>query len=133
NAEVRTSGKGGCAHACELETSMYLHLEESGVRKDRIVGMLPDYLTQVENAAEWQWTDLTLGAGPATIVEWTSSYAQTGSVGAPERATAEKGQRVFAHAAQRLVALVRWLKARPPMPRRDHHATPPTFALPFDF
>jgi len=133
NAEVRTSARGGCAHACELETSMYLHLEESGVRKDRIVGMLPDYITQVEDSEEWSWVDLTMGAGPAAIVEWTSSYAQTGSFGAPELATAEKGQRVFDHATQRLVDLVRWLRKRPPMPRRDHHASPPTFALPFDF
>ena len=27
NEEVRESGPGGSAHACELETSMYLHVE----------------------------------------------------------------------------------------------------------
>src|SRR5690606_27274973 len=36
NSELRESGPGGSAHACELETSMYLHLDEAGVRKDRI-------------------------------------------------------------------------------------------------
>ena len=63
----------------------------------------------------------------------TFTLGQPGSFGAPEQGTGEKGQRVFDHATQRLVDLVRWLKVRPPMPRRDHHATPPTFALPFDF
>tara|TARA_Y100001934_G_scaffold99767_1_gene122825 strand:- start:144 stop:425 length:282 start_codon:yes stop_codon:yes gene_type:complete len=27
---------GGCAHACELETSMYLYLDGDNVRKDEI-------------------------------------------------------------------------------------------------
>ena len=27
---------GGCSHACELETSLYLYLDEAGVRKDKI-------------------------------------------------------------------------------------------------
>ena len=132
NREVRTSGRGGCAHACELETSMYLHLDEAGVRTDRIRGALPDYLN-VPGSEQWQWTDLTMGAGPATIVEWTASYSETGSFGAPEQATAEKGRLAFEHAVNRLVELVRWLKARPPMPRREHHATAPTFPLPFGY
>jgi creatinine amidohydrolase len=132
NSEVRTSGRGGCAHACELETSMYLHLDETGVRTDRIRGALPDYLN-VPGAEQWQWTDLTMGAGPATIVEWTASYSETGSFGAPEQATAEKGRLAFEHSVNRLVELVRWLKARPPMPRREHHATAPTFPLPFGY
>lgn len=133
NNEVRTSGRGGCAHACELETSMYLHLDADGVRRDRVIGSLPRYVTEVEDGEEWSWVDLTMGAGPAAIISWTASYADTGSFGAPEEATAEKGRLVFDHATQRLVDLVRWLKARPPMPRESRHATPPTFALPFDF
>ena len=112
---------------------MYLHLDEAGVRKDRVKGALPDYLTKVPGAEGWTWVDLTLGAGPASIISWTSSYSETGSFGAPELATADKGQRVFDHAADRLVALVRWLKERPVLPRREQHTTPPTFDLPFGF
>ena len=44
NEEVRESGPGGCAHACELETSMYMHVDPEGVRRDRITGAPPDYL-----------------------------------------------------------------------------------------
>ncbi len=133
NKEVRTSGPGGCAHACELETSMYLHLDGDGVRRDRVRGALPDYVTQVPGGEEWQWVDLTLGAGPASIIGWTSSYSETGSFGAPELATEEKGRLVFDHAVTRLTDLVRWFRARPMEPRREHHATPPTFPLPFEF
>ena len=77
--------------------------------------------------------DLTGASGPATIVEWTSSYTETGAVGAPELATAEKGRLAFDYSVSRLVELVRWFRTRPVTPRRDHHAVPPTFPLPFGF
>ncbi len=73
------------------------------------------------------------GAGPAAIISWTSSYSETGSFGAPELATEEKGRLAFDHAADRLVELVRWLRSRPKEARREHHAAPPTFDLPFGF
>ena len=131
NKEVRESGPGGCAHACELETSMYLAIDPDGVRQDRVRGALPSYVTDVPDGDVWSWNDLTLGSGPATIIGWTSGYSDTGSFGAPELATAEKGDRVFAHATERLVALARWLRDRPIEPRQDLHAAPPTFPSPF--
>jgi creatinine amidohydrolase/Fe(II)-dependent formamide hydrolase-like protein len=91
------------------------------------------YLTDLPGGPDWQMVDLTLGAGPATVVEWTSTYTETGAVGAPELATAEKGRRVFDHAVERLIGLVRWVKERPIPPRQEHHAAPPTFPLPFGF
>jgi creatinine amidohydrolase len=133
NTEVRESGPGGCAHACELETSMYLAIDPEGVRADRVRGALPRYVTDVPDSGTWQWTDLTLGTGPASIIGWTSSYSDTGSFGAPELATAEKGNRVFEHAVDRLVALVGWMRERPREQRQERHATPPTFPLPFGF
>jgi creatinine amidohydrolase len=133
NKEVRTTPVGGCAHACELETSMYLHLDEGNVRKERIRGAIAEYMTDVPGGSDWQWVDLTLGAGPAAVVEWTSNYSETGSIGLPEAATAEKGRLAFDHAATRLVDLVRWFKQRPTMPRREHHEPAPTFELPFGF
>ena len=127
NEEVRESGPGGSAHACELETSMYLHIDGDRVRKDRVKGALADYLTGLEGGAEWQMADLTLGSGPATIVEWTSSTTETGSFGAPELATAEKGRLVFERTTERLVELVDWFRTRPASERQEHHAKPPSF------
>ena len=132
NEEVRESGPGGCAHACELETSMYLHVDGDRVRKDRVRAALPDYL-DLPGGEEWQKVDLTLGSGPATIVEWTSAMSETGSFGAPELATEEKGRLVFERSTGRLAELVEWFQARPTLPRRDHHAEPPSFDLPFGF
>ena len=133
NREVRESGPGGCAHACELETSMYLHLEPDGVRTDRVRGAIPEYMTNFPGGERWHWTDLTLGVGPATMISWTSSYSETGSFGAPELATPEKGKLACEHAVDQLVELVRWLKDRPREARREHHAVQPTFPLPFRF
>ena len=67
NKEVRTSAPGGCAHACELETSMYLHLNGDGVRTDRVHGALPEFVTNIPGGDEWQWVDLTAGAGPVSL------------------------------------------------------------------
>ncbi len=130
NSEVRTSAiPGGCAHACELETSMYLHVDGAHVRTDRVRSELPAFMA-LPGAAEWHYTDLTK-ASPATIVEWTSTYTQTGVIGEAEQATAEKGRRVFEHAVARMIEMVRWFRARPRPERREHHATSPTFPLPF--
>jgi creatinine amidohydrolase len=133
NNEVRESTvPGGCAHACELETSVYMHLNGEGVRWDRIEGAIPEYMTDIPGAEDWHWVDLTSGPGPASIVEWTASYSDTGALGQPELASAEKGRRAFDYAADRLVALARWFKQRPVFPRRPRQDGEPR-QLPFEF
>lgn len=131
NTELRTSViPGGCAHACELETSMYLYADKANVRMDLIEGRMPEY-DRIPGEHEWHYSDITAGNGPATLVEWTSTYTETGVIGEADKGTEEKGRRVVDHAAARMVEMVRWLRARPRPPRRDHHSAPPTFALPF--
>jgi creatinine amidohydrolase len=125
NDEVRTSvNPGGCAHAGELETSMYLHIDGEAVRVDRTEGAPPDYMG-LPGGDRWQYVDLTGGSGPATIVEWTSSYTATGAFGAPQEATAEKGERAYAHTVDQLVEMIRWFRARPALSRRDHRRQRP--------
>jgi creatinine amidohydrolase len=133
NDEVRESGPGGSAHACELETSVYLHLDAAAVRRDRISGALPEFVTAVPGGDKWQWVDLTLGAGPASIIDWTSSYSESGSFGAPELATEEKGRLVFDRAVDELIELGKWMRARPDDTRRDHHHQLPKSDPPFGF
>lgn len=134
NSEVRTSViPGGCAHACELETSMYMHIDGEKVLRDRIKGAIPSFLTDIEGADKWQKVDLTGPNGPVSIVDWTSSYSETGSFGEPEKATDEKGELAFEHAVGQLIELVAWLKDRPDFDRASRHAEEPTFDLPFKF
>ena len=127
---IRESPVGGCAHACEMETSLYWHINPDGVRTDRIAGDIPSYM-KLPGADRWHYRDTTLGSGPAGIMDWTSSFSETGSNGLPQRATRDKGRRYYDAIVRDLVELVRWFRARPDLPRRDRHAAAPTFALPF--
>jgi creatinine amidohydrolase/Fe(II)-dependent formamide hydrolase-like protein len=103
---------------------MYLHVDGAAVRVDRTEGAPPDYMA-LPGGDRWQYVDLTGGSGPATIVEWTSSYTESGAFGAPQEASVEKGERTFAHAVDQLVEMVRWFRARPALPRRDHRRIRP--------
>jgi len=120
---------GGCAHACELETSMYQHVDPQGVRADKIRTEMAGFMA-LPGADRWHTVDLT-ASSPAAIVEWTSTYTESGVIGEAAKATPEKGRGVFEHTVEQFVAMVRWFRTRPRPERRGHHATPPTFALPF--
>lgn len=118
---------GGCAHACELETSMYLHLDGDNVRKDKIKS---GEISFNKDGSPFNWVDL-FGQGPATVVSWTSSYSDTGVLGEAELATAEKGRIACEEAVKQLVTFVRYFKDRPKDRREDHHRTPPTIPIPW--
>jgi len=118
---------GGCAHACELETSLYLYLAEDDVRKDKVKNGIISF-----NAEEspFNWVDL-FSAGPATLISWTSSYSDTGVLGEAELATKEKGKEVYDEAVKQLVRFATWFKDRPKDVRKDHHRKPPTLPIPW--
>jgi creatinine amidohydrolase len=118
---------GGCAHACELETSLYLYLSGDDVRHDQIQS---GTISFNEEKSPFNWVDL-FAAGPATLVSWTSSYSETGVLGDAELATAEKGKQAYEEAVKQLVRFIGWFKERPPTPRRDRHRTPPTMPMPW--
>src|SRR3989442_15197654 len=79
---------GGCAHACELETSLYLYLDGGNVRKDRIKSGVISFN---EEDSPFSWVDLFY-ASPAPLISRTSSYSETGGLGDPESASPEKGE-----------------------------------------
>jgi creatinine amidohydrolase len=113
---------GGCAHACELETALYLYLDGDNVRQDRIRSEPASFN---EEGSPFNWVDL-FAAGPATLVSWTSSYTRSGVIGDAELATPEKGREAYEEAVRQLVRFVQWFRERPVDPRRDHHRQPPT-------
>lgn len=118
---------GGCSHACELETSLYLYLDGDNVRKDLIKS---GTISFNDDASPFNWVDL-FAAGPATTVSWTSSYSESGVLGDAEKATAEKGQRAYEESVKQLVRYVSWWQGRPRDERRDFHRTPPTMPIPW--
>ncbi len=118
---------GGCAHACELETSLYLYLDEENVRKDKIKN---GTISFNEENSPFNYVDL-LCQGPATIVSWTSSYSDTGVLGEAELATVAKGKAAYEEAVKQLVRLVTWFKDRPKDQRKSRHRQPPTMPMPW--
>src|SRR3954453_19641170 len=118
---------GGCAHACELETSLYLYLDGDNVRKDQIEDGVISFN---EENSPFNWVDL-FAAGPATLISWTSSYSSTGVLSEPELATAEKGRQVYEEGESQLARFVTWFKDRPRDVRRDRHRRKPTMPMPW--
>jgi len=119
---------GGCAHACELETSLYLYLDGPNVRKDRIKS---DVIRFNQEESPFNWVDL-FAAGPATLISWTSSYSESGVLGDAELASAEKGKRAYDEAVKQLVCFIQWFKRRPKDRRSDRHRKKPTMPMPWN-
>ena len=118
---------GGCAHACELETAAYLYLDEDNVRKDKIAdGRIAFH----EQQSDFQWVDL-FAAGPAPLTSWTSSYTESGVMGAADLGTREKGRQAVDEAGKQLARMALEWSARPKPERRDLHKSPPTMPMPW--
>lgn len=117
---------GGCAHACELETSLYLYLDEDGVRKDRI----HNHISTLTAGNPYMWVDL-YGTGAAALTSWTSTYTPRGVIGEPEVATKEKGERVYNEAVKQLVKIVEFFRNRPADHRHRHQEHSPTMPIPW--
>jgi creatinine amidohydrolase len=118
---------GGCSHACELETSLYLYLDEAGVRKDKIKS---GTISINEENNPFNWVDL-FGAGPGTLISWTSSYSETGVLGDAEKATKEKGERAYNEAVKQLCRFVEYFQSRPRDKRHREQRVPPSIPIPW--
>lgn len=118
---------GGCSHACELETSLYLYVDGDNVRKDLIKSGTIRYN---DEGSPFQWADL-FAAGPATVVSWTSTGSETGVLGDAELATEEKGRQAYEESVKQLVRMVTWFKERPKDQRVDLHRRKPTIPPPW--
>ena len=118
---------GGCAHAGELETSVYMYLEGEHVRRDKIQS---GTISINEEQSPFSYVDL-FAQGPATVVSWTSSYSETGVLGEAELGSVEKGQQAVEEAVRQLVRLVDWFATRPKDQRQDRHRHAPTMPIPW--
>ncbi|MBV8373790.1 MAG: creatininase family protein [Candidatus Eremiobacteraeota bacterium] len=113
---LRESDKiGGMNHACEFETSLYLALAPELVDMDQAVRELSHHPTKN------YWGDLIGGDGPLVMMEYWSALSETGVMGDPTKANAEKGRALFDAAANGIVELVDEMRARRPAVRRNHH------------
>lgn len=117
--EIRESPiPGGMAHACELETSMYWHVDPERVQTDKFQKEM------AVPASQFIWHDLT-NPSPVQMMEWWSTFSHTGVLGDPTLASQEKGARLYEVLIDRMVALVQELRSRPIRPRADLHQDQP--------
>jgi creatinine amidohydrolase len=105
---------GGMGHACELETSMLLHLRPDLVDMskavDEIAPPMSDHFV----------FDLTSG-GPVSLADHSSRHSAIGVLGQPTLASAEKGAAALQAAAQGLVSVIEEFRSRKILPRRNLH------------
>lgn len=118
---------GGCAHAGELETSVYLHLAPDDVRKDKIASGKISYN---EEGSRFRYTDL-FAHGPVAVTSWTASYSESGVLGEAELATPEKGRIAFEEAVTRLVEFIHEWHAVPAPTRKESHTSEPSIPMPW--
>ncbi len=114
--EIRGSERGGMAHACELETSIYLAIEPDAVDMDLAV----DEESYPEGEHAWlDWSD-----GSLRYMPWWSSFSRSGVQGRPTLATSEKGKSLLDAAVAECAAYVRELGEKP-LPERRTPEGPP--------
>lgn len=108
---------GGCSHACEAETSVYLYLSPDRVEMDRA----RDHVRTTMN--DFWYVD-AFGRGPVKLGWWTSADTPHGAIGQPTLATADKGRALYEAGLERFVEFVRAFREAPMGTRRDHHSIP---------
>ena len=105
---------GGMAHACELETSIYLALEPGLVQMDKAA---KDFN---QPPSDYFFIDWLTGSG--SLMEYWSTLTKNGTMGDPTVATAEKGEILLGAAVDELVMVIGEMKDREIRQRVDHHA-----------
>ncbi len=115
--KVRESERGGMAHACELETSVYLHLNSERVQMDKARKDM-----QMPKS-EFIWMDL-LDGSPVRFMDYWTSFSKSGVSGDPTLANPEKGKIIFEAVVEAFVRLVREFKNRERGDRTDYHKVP---------
>lgn len=96
--EYRDSEVGGMAHGGEFETSLMLHLYPDHVDDDREA-------TYMDEPYDLGLDDLFAG-GPLSVYRSFDAYSESGAIGNPDLATAEKGAGLLDGIAEELAVLL---------------------------
>lgn len=103
---LRRSNQGGMSHACELETSLMMHLRPETVKRERIAPSRPRW------RSPWLVGDLAAGGSGVTTGYHIDDVAPTGVMGDPELASPEAGaeflEAISARVAEFLVDFSSW-------------------------
>jgi len=86
--QIRDTELGGMGHAGEFETSLMLYLRPELVQEELIEG------TDMDEPYPQGTKDLLAG-GPLSVYRDFSEYSESGAIGDPTVASAEKGERIL--------------------------------------
>lgn len=103
--DIRDSDAGGMAHGGEFETSLMLHVCPELVDEDSLQG------TPLDEPYEWGLQDLVEG-GPLTTYRPFDAYSESGAIGDPTVASAEKGEAILELLGDELEALLEAIHAQ---------------------
>lgn len=95
---------GGASHACELETSVYMHFAPDDVRRGEIK-------KEIWNSKSRFFAWDLMAPSPVRLTHERSRTSHSGVRGDPTVATPEKGARIAQAVIEQLIALGRDLKA----------------------
>lgn len=102
--EIRDSEVGGMAHGGEFETSLMLYLRPELVREDAMEA------SNLDEPYDHGDRDL-LETGPLSVYRGFDEYSNSGAIGDPTVASAEKGDRFYERLGDELEALLREVHA----------------------
>ena len=105
---------GGLSHGCELETSVIMHFRPDLVQMEKAERDM-DY-----PMGKYFFWDLQKGS-KVHFQEFFSRNSRTGTKGDPTTSSPEKGRRIVECVVANMIELVREFRARPILPRVDHH------------
>lgn len=97
--EIRDSPEGGMAHGGEFETSLMLHFQPDLVDENRLEGNL------LEEPYDESLDDMFAG-GPLEVYRGFESYSDSGAIGDPGLASAEKGRELAEGLAEKLASML---------------------------
>jgi creatinine amidohydrolase len=103
--EIRDSENGGIAHAGEMETSMMLHLRPDLVDEDALDGTY--WRTPYDDVAQE-----VIESSPLSMYLPMEEYTESGALGDPELASAEKGERMYEGFVEEVGRLLREIHDR---------------------
>ncbi len=114
--DIRETPWPGSSHAEEIETSLYLYIDESRVQMDKAVKEIPQQWTE----SKFFYRDLQKGP-PIAFMDWWSRWNESGVAGDSTVATKEKGKILWETTIENLVALAEEYRNIPIADRVDYH------------
>ncbi|MEX2536091.1 MAG: creatininase family protein [Trueperaceae bacterium] len=115
--KMRETQRPGSGHADEIETSLYLHLDESRVQMDKAVKEIPESWA----TSKYFYLDLEKGS-PVLFMDWWTRWNVSGVVGDPTVATKEKGEILWEETIANMIEMAEEFRGIPLKDRVDYHA-----------